>query len=83
MEEIIESGSVDSTKRPGRSLEAAACLAKDCGVKMIAIDSVGLELRTTENYEVNKYFCEKKVLLLEGLVNFQEIQSACLLPAHT
>ena len=75
MEEIIASGSIDPTKRPGLSLEAAAYLAKDCGVKMIAIDSIGVESRTTENYEVNKFLCEKKVLLLEGLVNLKEVKS--------
>ena len=75
MEEIIASGSNDPMKRPGLSLDAAAYLAEDCGVKMIAIDSIGVESRATENYEVNRFLCEKKVLLLEGLINLKEVKS--------
>ncbi len=74
MEEIIVAGSIDPINRPGLSLEAAAYLAVELGVKMIAIDSIGVESRTTENYEVNKFLCEKKVLLLEGLVNLGEVK---------
>lgn len=75
MEEIIASGSVDPVKRPGLSLEAAAYLVIDCRVRMIAIDSIGVESRTTANYEVSKFLCEEEVLLLEGLVNLKEVKS--------
>jgi len=75
MEEIIASGLNDPMKRPGLSLDAAVYLAEDRGVKMIAIDSIGVESRATENYEVNKFLCEKRVLLLEGLINLKEVKS--------
>jgi arylformamidase len=75
MEEVIESGVLDQAKRPGLSLDAAHWLAEDRGVKMIAIDSMGVESRATRNYEVNKYLCENKILLLEGLVNLHRVKS--------
>jgi len=72
MEEIVATGEIDPKKRPGLSLEAAEYLAEQ-RVKMIAIDSVGLESRMTSNYEVNKYLCSRGVLILEGLINLSAI----------
>lgn len=71
MDEVIRTGAtdLDPARRPGVSLEAAAWLAHESGVRMIAIDSVGLESRTTSNYEVNVLLCRAGVLILEGLVN--------------
>lgn len=73
MDELVKDGKLDSSKRPGLSLEAAKYLAETKKVKMIAIDSIGVESRETKNYEVNKYLCEKGVLILEGLVNLDKI----------
>ncbi len=75
MAEIIASGRIDPGTRPGLSLDAAAYLAVEQGVKMIAIDSIGVESPSTENYEVNKYLCEKRILLLEGLVNLKDVRA--------
>ena len=36
---------------------------------MVAIDSVGVESRRTEHYEVNVSLCRAGILILEGLVN--------------
>ena len=71
MDEVIRTGAtdLDPARRPGVSLGAAAWLAHESGVRMIAIDSVGLESRTTSNYEVNVLLCRAGVLILEGLVN--------------
>jgi kynurenine formamidase len=73
MEEVIHTGILDQAARPGLSLEAARYLAEAKGIKMIAIDSVGVESRTTRNYEVNHYLCGKDVLILEGLVNLAAV----------
>jgi kynurenine formamidase len=50
-------------------MEAAVYLAEIKRIKMIAIDSVGVESRMTRNYEVNHYLGGKDVLILEGLMN--------------
>lgn len=78
MEEVIAAGSLDPDRRPGLSLLAARWLAEESGVKMIAIDSVGVESRATSNYEVNVLLCEAGVLILEGLVNLAAIGSGRL-----
>lgn len=75
MEELIESKILDPLRRPGLSLESAKYLAEEVGVKMIAIDSVGIESRVTKNYEVNVYLCSKEILLLECLTNLSAIKS--------
>ncbi len=75
MEELIQAGFIDPARRPGLSLEAAAYLVEVCRVKMVAIDSIGVESRVTNNYEVNRYLCEQGVLILEGLVNLQHVKS--------
>lgn len=69
MEEVITSGVLDPSRRPGLSLEAATWVAKESGVKMVAIDSVGVESRVTTDYDVNVMLCNHQVLILEGLVN--------------
>lgn len=75
MEELIRTQVLDPKTRPGLSLESAKYLAEEVGVKMIAIDSVGIESRITKNYEVNVYLCSKEVLLLECLTNLSAITS--------
>ncbi len=73
MEEIIKSGVINPNKRPGLSLDAAKYLAEEQRVKVIAIDSIGVESRKRKNFEVNKYLCSKGVLLLEGLINLNAV----------
>ena len=73
MEEIISSGSIDPTRRPGLSMDAAKFLAEETNFKMLAIDSIGFESRITKNFEVNVYLCSKEILLLEGLVNLNSV----------
>ena len=74
MEEIIETGELSPGTRLGLSLGAAQYLAEEQRIKMIAIDSIGIESRETKDYEVSKYFCSKNVLLLEGLVNLSAVR---------
>ena len=74
MEEVIRSGQLDPSERPGLSLEAARFLVHEWGVRLIAVDSVGVESRKTKNYEVNRFLCESGVLILEGLVNLGSIR---------
>lgn len=74
MEEVIRSGVLDPARRPGLSPEAARFLVREWGVRLIAIDSVGVESRASENYEVNRYLCESGLLILEGLVNLSTIR---------
>jgi len=75
MEEVIKTGKLESASRPGLSLEAAVYLAETRGIKMLAIDSIGVESRTTRNHDVNYYLCGKDVLILEGLVNLAAVSS--------
>ncbi len=73
MDEVIREGKLDPARRPGLSLNAARYLVEEKGVRMIAIDSVGLESRVTANYEVNVYLCQQEILILEGVVDLHRI----------
>ena len=73
MERVIASGVLEPGDRPGLSLEAARWLAADSGVRMIAIDSVGVESRTTSDFDVNVLLCHAGILILEGLVNLDAL----------
>lgn len=64
---------LEPATRPGISLEAARYLAERRGVRLLGIDSVGLESRESRNYEVNRYLCERGVLLLEGLAGLDRL----------
>jgi kynurenine formamidase len=75
MEEVIQTGELAPTRRPGLSLDAAAFLTEQTGFRLIGIDSVGLESRSTENFEVNVHFARHGVLLLEGLVNLHSVRA--------
>lgn len=75
MDEVIASGSLDPATRPGLALDAAAYLAEEKKIGMIAVDSVGVESRATSNYDVNVYLCRQGVLILEGLVNLHRLHS--------
>lgn len=75
MEEVITTGVLDPTSRPGLSLDAATWLVEEKGVELVAIDSVGIESRETQDYEVNVYFGQQDVLILEGLVNLHSISN--------
>ncbi len=75
MEHIIQSGTIDANQRPGLSMDAAVYLAEERKIKLIGIDSIGLESRSTQNYEINRYLCSKEVLILEGLVNLHSVTS--------
>jgi arylformamidase len=78
MAEVIASGILDPGRRPGLSLGAAAWLAEESGVRMVAIDSVGVESRRTEHYEVNVTLCRAGILILEGLVNMETLRAGSL-----
>lgn len=56
-------------------MDAAVYLVEDKRISMIAIDSVGVESRSTSNYDVNVYLCRRGVLILEGLVNLHRLHS--------
>ena len=73
MEELIHSGKIDNRCRPGISLEAARYLCEEQSIRMIGIDSIGLESMVTENYDVNVYLCSQGILILECLVNLSSI----------
>ena len=73
MEEVIRTGILESASRPGLAMEVAIYLAEVKRIKMIAIDSVGVESRVTRNYEVNHYLGGQDVLILEGLVNLAAV----------
>lgn len=73
MRRVINSGVLDPLDRPGLSLEAAQWLASDSGVGMVAIDSVGLESRTTADYDVNVTLCRAGILILEGLIGLEQL----------
>jgi len=74
MEELIHAKKIDIRTRPGISLDAARYLCEEKGIRMIGIDSIGLESRATENYEVNVYLCSQGIIILEGLVNLHSIR---------
>ncbi|MFW2380795.1 MAG: cyclase family protein, partial [Acidimicrobiales bacterium] len=61
MDELITGSPLEPGTRPGLSLDGARWLI-DHGVSMVGIDSVGLESRTTQNFEVNVELCKKDVL---------------------
>lgn len=73
MDEVVETGRLEPDDRPGLSVAAAKWLVEERGLELLAIDSVGVESRTTENYEVNVYLGEQDVLILEGLVNLDSV----------
>lgn len=73
MRRVIETGQLDPHDRPGLSLEAAEWLARDSGVGMVAIDSVGLESRATQDYDVNVTLCRAGILILEGLIGLEQL----------
>lgn len=73
MREVIASGVLDPTRRPGLSLAAAEWLAAESGVQMVAIDSVGVESRLTRDYDVNVMLCQAGILILEGLINLERL----------
>ena len=76
MEEVIASGTLDPLRRPGLSLDAAHYLVEEKRIRMLAIDSVGVESRVTSNYDVNVYLCRHDILILEGLVNLASIRES-------
>ncbi|WP_330631705.1 cyclase family protein [Halocatena halophila] len=78
MEDVIERGELDPAHRPGLSPGAARYLVEETQLRMIAIDSVGVESRETENFEVNVYLGEHDILILEGLVNLDAITATAV-----
>lgn len=73
MRRVIDAGVLDPTERPGLSLAAAQWLASDSGVGMVAIDSVGLESRAMQDYDVNVVLCRAGILILEGLMGLERL----------
>ncbi len=78
MADVIERGELDPTDRPGLSPGAARYLVEEKQLSMIAIDSVGVESRETENFEVNVYLGKHDVLILEGLMNLDAITATAV-----
>ena len=78
MRRVIETGVLDAADRPGLSMAAAHWLADASGVNMIAIDSVGVESRVTNDYDVNVALCRAGILLLEGLTGLEQLGAAPL-----
>jgi len=74
MQELVDGLKLEPHTRPGLSLEAAQYLVEEKEIKMVGIDSVGVESRKTENYEVNVYLCHNEIMILEGLVNLEAIK---------
>lgn len=60
-------------ERPGLSPAAAEFLV-DKHVKMVCIDSLGVESRFSPNYEVNAFLCQNDVLILEQVINLYAIK---------
>lgn len=75
MEELIRSKVLDPARRPGLSLDAAEYLCETKKIKMIAIDSVGVESRVSADYDVNVYLCSQGILILECLANLHAIKA--------
>ncbi len=75
MDEVLVNGVLDPERRPGLSPDAAIFLADQTSFRLIGIDSVGLESRKSQNFEVNLFFCLKEILLLEGLVNLYTVRN--------
>lgn len=74
MEELIKRKIIDNKLRPGLSLDAAKYLCEEKKIKMIGIDSIGLESRITKNYDVNVYLCSQGIIILECLANLYSIK---------
>lgn len=79
MDELVSGAPLSNETRPGLSLAAARYLVEERGVSMIAIDSVGIESRRSNNYEVNVYLCEQGIVILEGLVSLDQVEGDDLL----
>jgi arylformamidase len=75
MDEVLANGVLDPERRPGLSPDAATFLAEETSFRLVGIDSVGLESRKSQNFEVNLYLCRKGILLLEGLVNLFAVRN--------
>lgn len=75
MDELIKDQYIDPKRRPGLSIEAARYLCEEKKVNMLAIDSIGLESRVSQNYEVNVYLCSKEILILECITNLDRINA--------
>jgi len=74
MDEIIKDKKLEPKNRPGLSLEAAKYLCEEKKIKMIAIDSVGVESRKSKNYDVNVYLCNQEILILECITNLELLE---------
>ncbi|MFQ5820625.1 MAG: cyclase family protein [Candidatus Heimdallarchaeota archaeon] len=74
---------VESPNRPRMSMDVAKWLV-NAGIKLIGIDSFGLE--PYSDFRVNKYLCRAGVLILEGLVNLFSLHKSRVfmiaLPLH-
>lgn len=73
MDELAAGAPLTPQTRPGLSMDAARYLVEERGIAMIAIDSVGVESRESQNYEVNVYLCEHEIVIVEGLVNLDRV----------
>ncbi len=80
MDTLVSGVPLDAATRPGLSVDAAQWLI-DRGVTLVAIDSVGVESRSSENFDVNVLLCQNDVLILEGLVNLDSIPDRVWLEA--
>ena len=67
-------------QKPGVSLSGAKFIA-GLAPKMLGIDSFGFEIPGSVDFEVNHYFCQQNILLLEGLVNLNNEMTGAWLEA--
>lgn len=72
MDELVAGEPLRPETRPGLSIDGAQWLI-DQRINMVAIDSVGLESRESQHFEVNVMLCQQEILILEGLVGLRAI----------
>lgn len=78
MKELIECKELVDSHRPGLSLKGAKYLCEEKKIRMIVIDSVGVESRQSEDHDVNVYLCQQGILILECVCHLELIGSGRL-----
>jgi arylformamidase len=67
-------------EKPGITLSGADHIAK-LAPKILGIDSFGFEVPNATDFEVNHFFCQKGIILLEGLINLNKVKTGAILEA--
>jgi arylformamidase len=68
-------------QKPGLSISGAKYLA-GLRPKIIGIDSFGLEIPGSVDYEVNHFLFQQDIIILEGLVNLSKVIEGAWLEAY-